>query len=153
MNGAAPDPASLSQRGRLTAGAHHGTSLRADRPPGQGGVDDPGDQLVPSRQQVAVGVDGRGDRLVAQSCLDVRQRGAAGDEPGDVGVAEVVEPERRDALGRERLHQLAPDVGVEVAVVQRQPVAGGEHEVVGLLALDPPPQHRGHCGRDGDGAP
>ena len=97
-------------------------SFRSDRAAGQGGVDDPGDQLVASGQQVAVGVDRGGDGLVTESGLDVRQRRAAGDQPGDVRVTQVVESERRDAFLRQRLDELAPHVGVEVAVVQRQPV-------------------------------
>jgi hypothetical protein len=48
-------------------------------------------------------------------------RGAPSATSQATWVSQVVEPERRDAPGRERLHQLAPDVGVEVAVVQQRP--------------------------------
>jgi len=51
------------------------------------------------------------------------------------------------------LYQLAPDVGEEVAVVQRQARPASEDEVVGRLYLDPLRQHLGDRGRDGDSAP
>ncbi len=56
------------------------------------------DALLNRRQssQVAVGVDRGGDGLVTESCLDVRQRSPSGDQPGDVGMTEIVKPERRD---------------------------------------------------------
>jgi hypothetical protein len=50
---------------------------------------------------VTVGVDRGRDRLVPESGLDVWQWRAAGDQPRDMGVPQIVEPERGYALGRE----------------------------------------------------
>lgn len=60
------------------------TDLGPDRAAGRRSVDDSGDQLVPGREQVAVGVGRRGDRLVAEPCPDVGKRGTAGHQSGDV---------------------------------------------------------------------
>ena len=53
----------------------------------------------------------------------MRQRRTARDEPGDVDVAQVVEPERPDALAGECPDEFASDCGMEVAGAQQQTVA------------------------------
>jgi hypothetical protein len=44
---------------------------------------------------VTVGVDCRGDRLVTKPGLDVGQRRTADNQPRDMGLPQIVEPERR----------------------------------------------------------
>src|SRR5918995_1576872 len=100
-------------------------------------VDYPRDQFVTCWQEMTVGVDRCGDRLVAEPGLDVWQRSPAGDQPRDMGVPQIMEPERRYVFRRHRAHKLPPYVGVEVAVVQRKTGAAGEHEVVSRSALNP----------------
>jgi hypothetical protein len=56
--------------------------------------------LAPAR----AGVDGGGDRLVSEPGLDVGERHPAGDQPRDVGVPQVVEPERGNAECAEAGH-------------------------------------------------
>jgi hypothetical protein len=57
-------------------------------------IDDLCGKLVADGHQLAVGVDGRRDRLVAETRLDVRKRQAVGDQPRDVRVPQIVNPER-----------------------------------------------------------
>jgi len=66
-------------------------------------------------QQVSVAVDGRGDAAVPEPALDRGQRSAGGDEPGGVGVSQVVDPQPLQ-LGRSQSG--LPDAGHEVLVSQ-----------------------------------
>jgi len=75
---------------------------------------------------VAVGVEGDAGFGVAQALGHVRDRLPAGDEPGGVGVPQVVEadvwhPGAGDDPGVRTDH---------VGRVERHPGAGGEHQVV-----------------------
>lgn len=81
-------------------------------------------------QQLPVGVDRGGYRLVAEPGLDMRQRRSAGDEPRHVRVPEVMEAERRHTQLLDHAHQRRPDALVEVGVVQGQPGRSQEVEVI-----------------------
>jgi hypothetical protein len=76
--------------------------------------------------------------------LDVWQRRTAGDQPRDMGVPQIMEPQRREPLGRYCGHQLPPHVRVEVPVVQRPARPASEQEVVSRSALNPLLEQRGH---------
>ena len=67
---------------------------------------------------------------MAKPGLDVRKRSTAGNQPRDMGVPQIVKPERCHVFRRHRDHQLPPHVGVEVAVVQRQAQARLGHESI-----------------------
>ena len=92
-----------------------------------------------------------GDRLVAQPGW----RCGSGALPAisrAMGVPKVVEPERRDLFRRHCGHQLPSDMGVPVAVVQRQTGAAGEHRVVSRSAVEPLLEQRGHRRGNRDGS-
>ena len=81
--------------------------------------------------------------LVAKARLDVWQRRAARNQPCDVGVAQVVEPERRDALGQpdvddERVRAL---VNVASPGASGRPAGGGPGPPVGDAAEGPHQEH------------
>lgn len=78
--------------------------------------------------EVAVGVDGGLDGLVPESPLDHGERDTRGDQPGDVRVAQVVDPQPRNS--RRALERREPDALPEVGVVDDTAVAGRENELV-----------------------
>jgi hypothetical protein len=116
------------------------------------------------REQVAVGVDGRCDRLMSQLLLNVWKRNLPGDEPGHVRVPKVMRRRPlREPGGLGSGDRLAPALVVKVGLVDwpsprpsqaaaaRRACRRGEDEIVGLLALDAALQDPRHAGGDVNG--
>lgn len=88
-------------------------------------------------EQAAVHVDRRLDRLVPQAPLDLGQRDAGRDQPGSVGVAQVVEARRLgEPVAPGECDGPLPAVLVEVRLVDRAAPDAGEQQVGAGPAAD-----------------